>query len=218
MSKKQSSERSEDLSFMLYLVPLAISTVYALVLWVQTGLGAILPQTAYFGVTKSPIVFLAGFTAVLLAATLDVTKEEGEGRRKAELFAVSKRVQRLAIVCFVLALITAWYATGFTRDAGAIAFTFLSGRYALVFPALLVAFSFLILPTLKIQTQQARTVIAVLCLLSVPAVIREVGKRSTVAGLIVSLILILAAVLLILLGRRDETSRSAPATPSSSTP
>src|SRR5205085_11310540 len=114
---------------------------------------------------------------------------------------VSKRVQTLAIVSFVLALISAWYATGFTANASAIASTFLSGRYALVFPALLVVFSFLVLPTLKIQMQQARTIIAVLCLLSVPVVIREIGRRSTAAGLAVSLVLILAAILLMVLGR-----------------
>jgi hypothetical protein len=197
------SDTHADLAFVLYIVPLAACSIYGLVLWAQAGFGAILPQSAYLGVTKSPYVFLVGLTAVLLAATLDVTNEEVD-KRKAGLFTVSKRLQRLALVCFVLALITAWYATGFTGDAGSVVFTFLSGRYAMVFPALLVAFSFLILPTLRVQKQQVKSLVAVLCLLAVPGVIYVVGKRYFGESLAVSLILIIVALFLFFSARRSN--------------
>ncbi len=189
------SDAYGDLSFVLYIVPLAVSAIFGVVLWAQAGGGAIFPQSAYLGVTKSPYVFLAGFTAVLLAATLDVTNEEVDNRRTG-LFAVSKRLQKLAFVCFVLAIITAWYATGFTGNTGSVVSTILSGRYAMVFPALLVVFSFLILPTVKIQKGQIRSVAAIVCLLAVPGVIYEVGRNNIGAAFAVSLVLIIVALLL----------------------
>ena len=192
-----------DISFILYIVPIAISAIYGGALWVQAGLGAVLPQSAYLGVTKSPYVFLAGFAAVLLAATLDVNNNGVESRH-AEIFSVSRRVQKLALVCFVLALATAWYATGFSGDTGAIIFTVLSGRYAMVFPALLVIFSFLILPTLRIQRRQVRSLAAVACLLAVPAVIYEVGKTNIWAGFGISLLLVIIALFLIVSARRRD--------------
>ena len=196
------SDTYGDLAFILYAVPLVICAIYGVVLWAQAGFGAILPESAYLGVTKSPYVFLVGLTAVLLAAALDVTNEEFENRRTG-LFTVSKRLQKLAVVCFVLALITAWYATGFTGDAGSIVLTFLSGRYAMVFPALLVVFSFLILPTLRIQKQQIKSLAAVLCLLAVPGVIYAVGKRNLGASFAVSLVLMIIALFLFVSANRS---------------
>lgn len=197
-------EAYDDLSFVLYLVPLALSAIYALVLWAQTGLSAILPQAAYLGVTKSPYVFLVGFTAVLLAATLDVTNEEEGPSRKRALFSVSSRLQKLALVSFVLALVAAWYSDGFSGNLSELVLTFLSGRYAMVFPALLMVFSFLILPTLNVQKQQYRGLLAVLCLLGVPAAIYEIGRRSIGLGYGVSALLIVLALVLIVTARQQR--------------
>ena len=64
-----SKERREDVSFLLLLVPFAVSGIYGLLLWVTTGASAILPPTVFLQVTESPYVFLIGFAAVSVASS-----------------------------------------------------------------------------------------------------------------------------------------------------
>ncbi len=65
-------------------------------------------------------------------------------------------------------------------------------------------FSFLILPTIKVQKQQYRSLLAVLCLLAVPAVIHEIGKVSIGVGYGVSVLLMILALALVITGRRQR--------------
>ena len=65
-------------------------------------------------------------------------------------------------------------------------------------PALLVLFSFLILPTIKLPTSDYVGVVIVLLLLGSPLVLHELGKTNTPAALAVSLVMLLAAAALFL--------------------
>ena len=64
----KSSDSKEDIPFLLFLVPFAISGIYAIILWAQAGLSSTLPQTVFLQVTENPYVFLVGFTAVIFGA------------------------------------------------------------------------------------------------------------------------------------------------------
>lgn len=65
------ADRNGDIALFLYAAPFILSFVYALYLWLGTGLSAILPQLVFLEVTQNPYVFLAGFAAVSLAAVID---------------------------------------------------------------------------------------------------------------------------------------------------
>jgi len=104
--------------------------------------------------------------------------------------------QAIAFLSVVLALVSAWYAANFSL--GGTFFNLLDGRYPLVFPALLVFLSFIILPSVRLQGANVRNLLVVVLLVASPVAIHELGKRNTVAGLGVGLILILAAALLLL--------------------
>jgi hypothetical protein len=189
------ADRRGDIALFLYAAPFILNFVWALYLWSGTGLSRILPQLVFLEVTQNPYLFLAGFAAVALAALIDFNSEPQE-RKKSALSTLSKRLQAIAFLSVVLALVSAWYAADF--NIGGTFFNLLDGRYPLVFPALLVFLSFIILPSVRLQGANARNLLVVVFLVASPVAIHELGKRNTVAGLGVGLILILAAVFLLL--------------------
>jgi len=191
----KAADRNGDIALFLYSAPFVLSFAYALYLWVSTGLSATLPRLVYLEVTQSPYLFLAGFAAVVLAAVIDFNSEPPE-RRKIALSILSKRLQSIAFLSVALAFVSAWYAASF--DLGGTLFNLLDGRYPLVFPALLVLLSFLILPSVRLEGANVGNLLVVLMLIASPVVIHELGRRNTVAGLGVGLILILAAAFLLL--------------------
>jgi hypothetical protein len=180
MSSGQNRQDLPDLPFLLFLVPFAASAVYAIYLWVGVGLSATLPSTVFLEVTESPYVFLVGFVAVIAGAALDVTGVDPE-KRRAKLIEESNTLQKLAVVALVLGLICAWYSAGF--DLGTAASNVFAGRYVVVFPALVILFSFLFLPSVTIKSSQVRNVVIILLLLGAPLAIDEVGKRNFFAGM-----------------------------------
>jgi cytochrome bd-type quinol oxidase subunit 2 len=186
-----SSQNREDVPFLLFLVPFAIPAAYAILLWVQAGVSATLPQTAFLQVTENPYVFLVGFTAVIIGSVLDVLGAE-PAQRRAKLVEESNTIQKIAVIALVLGALSAWYAAGF--DPGAAASNMVQGRYVVVFPALLVVFSFLMLPAVSLRKDQSRNALMVLLLLAVPLTVDEVGKRSFFAGMGLGVVLLAAAV------------------------
>ena len=188
------TERNGDIAFLLYLAPFILNLVYALYAWSQAGLSDILPQYVYLEVAQSPYVFLAGFAAVSVAALIDFNSEVPNSGKSA-LLALSKRLQAVAFISLVLAFIAAWYAASFSITTGL--FNLLDGRYPLVFPALLVLFSFLILPSVRLQGANPKNLLVIALLIASPAALYELGKRSSIVGLGVGLILLLLAALLL---------------------
>ena len=203
----KSSDSKEDVPFLLFLVPFAISGVYAIYLWAEAGLSATLPQTVFLQVTENPYVFLVGFTAVIIGAVMDVLYAE-PAMRRAKVIQESTTIQIIAVVALVLGALCAWYAAGF--DPGAAAGNILAGRYVVVFPALLVIFSFLMLPAVSIRKDQTNIVAIAVLLLAVPLAVDEIGKRSFFAGMGVGLILLIAAGYLYLRNQTDKRKTVAP--------
>ena len=188
--------RYEDASTLLFLVPFIASGADAIYLWVSSGISAKLPSSVYLDVTRDPYIFLVGILAVLAAVLLDVNGVERQVRRE-RLAWTSGYLQKTAAACFVLSLVMAWYANGFLDLSGA-AEDFVVGRYSIVFPVILVFFSYLVNPSLKVGGAASYKLLGFLALLAVPAVVYEVGKRDTVVGLASAVILMIVGVYLLI--------------------
>ncbi len=188
-----SGKNGQDLPFVLFLVPFAVSAIYAIYLWVQTGLSATLPSSVFLSVTENPYVFLVGFLAVIVGATLDINSA-GPADRRAKLIEESSTLQKLAVLALALGLICAWYSAGF--DFGTAATNVLTGRYVVVFPALLILFSFLLLPSVTIKSSQVRNIVIIVLLLGVPASVDEIGKRNFFLGMAAGIALLGVALFL----------------------
>jgi hypothetical protein len=184
-----------DVALLLYAAPFIINFAYALYLWFGAGISAVLPQYVFLEVAQSPYLFLAGFAAVSLAAVIDFNSEAPDAKKNA-LVALSKRLQSVAVAAIVLAFVASWYSA--SLDIGTAFLNLLDGRYPLVFPALLVLLSFLILPSVKLQGADRKNLLEIALLLASPAALYEIGKRNTVAGLGIGLILLLTAAFLLL--------------------
>jgi hypothetical protein len=199
-----SSQNKQDIPFLLFLVPFAASGIYAIYLWVSVGLSATLPETVYLQVTENPYVFLVGFLAVMAGAVMDILIEAPENRR-VKLAQESSTLQKLAVVALVLGALSAWYSAGF--DLGTASSYFLEGRYAVVFPALLIIFSFLFLPAVTIKKGQAKNLLIIVLFFAVPLTVDEVGKRDYFAGIGLGLALLAVALYLYLTTQgRDKKS------------
>jgi hypothetical protein len=189
-----------DVALLLYAAPFILNFVYALYLWFGAGFSAIMPQLVYLEVTQSPYIFLAGFAAVALAVVIDFDSEP-QSARKSSTAVLSRRLQLIALVSVILAFIAAWYSAG--GDLGTGVLNMVDGRYPLVFPAVLVFLSFLILPSVKLQGANQKNLLIVILLIASPLALYELGKRDTIAGLGVGLILLLVAAFLLVNNKRD---------------
>lgn len=183
-----------DVSALLYLVPFIASGVYGLLLWLQTGISATLPSSVYLTVTRDPILFAVGTLAVLGGVILDVRAAPIQ-ERPALLSSLSNTLQSIAAASLILVLMSAIYANGFT-DLSSAATDFIVGRYGLVFPVMLVLFSYLVTARFRIEALFTSKVLAVVALLLVPAALYEIGRRQTSIGLAVALALMLVGVYL----------------------
>ncbi len=197
--------RSEDMATLLYLAPFAAAIVYGLVLWVQEGISLVLPTSVYLTVTRDPYLFIGGSVAIMLGVIIELNGTEPVAR-PAKLVSLGNTLQSIAVAALVLVLISALYTNGFT-DLGGAATDFLVGRYGVVFPALLVLFSYLVSAQFRFESLRSRKVVAVVALLLVPASLYEIGKRQTVVGILVALIFLLVGLGLFLV---PEKRRQAP--------
>jgi len=202
-------EMYEDVSSLLLLVPFFAPAIYALYLWAVGGFSYYLPEQVFLGVTRNPDLFLLGILAIILSTVMEVSSVE-RARRSERVLQLSKRLQKLAVASFLLAILTAWYANGFSPDLGGTGADLFAGRYTIVFPALLVLLSFLIVTPVSLKSLAQAKTVAIILLLAVPVVIDEVGKRSILLGLGGSLLLtILAAVMLSWRGKKPSGLSSA---------
>jgi hypothetical protein len=196
----QKAERNGDIAVLLYAAPFIINFVYTLYLWAGAGFSSTLPQLVFLEVTQNPYVFLLGFAAVAFAAVLDFDNSSLETRR-ASVSALSRRLQAIAGLSLVLAAIAALYAGG--GDLGTAAYNLLDGRYPLVFPAVLLFLSFVILPSFRLESVNRSNALVVIFLIASPIALYELGKRDTTAGLGVGLILLLLAAYILVSQKRE---------------
>ena len=144
----QKAETTENISFILYLVPLISSTIYAISLWASEGLSLTLPETVYLSVTKDPYLFLVGFLAICCAVLIEVFGSSKESRLS-RIETNSKQIQILAVISFSAAVLSVWSTIGYSFDISRILQILLAGRYALIFPLMLFILAFLLNTSLK---------------------------------------------------------------------
>jgi len=190
-----------DVALLLYAAPFIVNFAYALYLWAGVGFSALLPQSVFIEVTQNPYIFLIGFAAVAFAAVIDFDASTPETRRSSAVD-LSRRLQWIAGLSIVLALISALYAAG--GNPVNMFLYVLDGRYPLVFPALLLLFSFAILPTVRLQSLDKMDLLVVVILIASPVALYEIGKRNSIAGLGVGLILVLLAAFLLVRPKKQQ--------------
>jgi hypothetical protein len=148
------AELAENISFILYLIPLVASVVYALTAWVTNGLSSALPITVYLTVTKDPYLFLIGFAAICSAVLVEIIGSPS-ATRIAKLISNIKQIQILAIVCVLSSLVSVWSATDYSPSIGRLLDVLLEGRYALIFPLMLFILAFLLSPSIRLSSLSA---------------------------------------------------------------
>jgi len=141
-------EISEDISFLLYILPIVLSGVYALFLWILKGITFYLPSEVYLAVTENFIIFGAGVLAVCLAVVIEVSLNPSDLKMK-KIEENTSRMRYLAWVYFMLSLFFAWSATGYSFDLIGTFDIYVKGRYALLYPIFLFGLSFALTPSIK---------------------------------------------------------------------
>jgi len=189
--------RYEDVSTLLYLVPIVVPIIYALVLWIQNGISPVFPSSVYLTVTRDPILFIGASLAVMLGVILEVN-ETDPATRPAKLASLGGTLQSVAVASLVIVLIGALYANGFTDITGA-ATDFIIGRYGIVFPAALVLLSYLMTVQFKLPGVTRRQILAAIALLLVPVSLYEVGRRQTALGIGTAFVLLIIGLALYLI-------------------
>jgi hypothetical protein len=193
--------RYEDVSTLLYMVPFLASGGYGLYLWVRGGVTAFLPTTVYLTVTREPTLFILGTLSILLGLMVEVNSTD-PADRPLRLASLSKTLQTIGAAALILALISAFYANGFTDVSGA-AGDFIIGRYGVVFPAMMVLLSYLVSLKFNVASLRSPASLAVIALLLVPVSLYELGKRQLALGLGVAFVLIVAGLVLLFRSSRS---------------
>jgi len=188
--------RYEDVSTALYLVPVVVPVIYALVLWAQSGLSVTLPSSVYLSVTRDPFLFIGASLAVMLGIVIEVNGTEPKAR-PAKLISLGGTLQSMAVASLVVVAVAALYANGFTDLTGA-ATDFIVGRYGLVFPATLVLLSYLITVRFRLPGLTRMQAGATVAMLLVPVSLYEIGKRQTAVGVGVAFVFLVIGVALYL--------------------
>ena len=199
--------KHEDAVTLLYFVPFLASAIYGIYLWVMAGMSAILPSSVYLTVTRSPYVFLVGSFAVMLGAVIDVTFVN-PASRETRLRSTASILQSIAVASLILSLLGAWYSNRFVDLSGTVS-DFLIGRYAVLFPAVLVLLSYLVVIPLKVETLRNAKVLGTISLVLVPVAVYEVGKRDTAVGLAIALVLAVLGIWLFLRGGKSASKQPA---------
>jgi len=140
-------ESAENLSFLLYLMPIVMTTAYTLVLWASKGLTLNIPLDIYLSITKNPYLFLLGLTSVSLAVLVDVYGSSKE-KRYSKLQENHRQIQILATICLISVVFCLWNVIGFSINSKFIQIL-LEGKYSLLFPLSLFIQSLLINPSLE---------------------------------------------------------------------
>jgi hypothetical protein len=115
-------------------------------------------------VTKDPVIFLVGFSVICIALLLE-TQTSPKNMRAEKIEQNISRMRLLALLSLALSIITAWSATGYSSNFINLLSIYTEGMYAMIYPALLLGFSFLIHPSLKLGLKTSNIVYEVVPLI-----------------------------------------------------
>jgi len=142
----ESKSSVEDTSFILFLLPIVVSGIYAIYSAITSSAFKV---DNYIAVTSNPIIFIIAIVSICVALLLDIYYSPPEMRNK-KVNENARKMQQLAIVNLVLTVLATLVALG-AAPLPIVLGTFLAGRYPILFSALLVFLSFLIVVPFKFQ-------------------------------------------------------------------
>jgi hypothetical protein len=189
-----SKDFGEDVSFLLYLVPVVVSIIYGAVEWAVVSATSTMSETAYLVVSKSPYLFLISLVSICLAVILEV-RSANAPERNGIVEANTQRLQILAVIVLVISFLASISAGGYNLII-AISL-FVAGRYAIIYAFFLIGFSVLLSPKEVLGNLRVASIPDVLGLLFVVAspVLFYLGIKvhldfavSALGGLIVGII------------------------------
>ncbi|MFQ6011678.1 MAG: hypothetical protein ACE5KG_05855 [Nitrososphaerales archaeon] len=183
----QTSELGEDLSFILYLVPIPLYSIYAIII-------SFSGPNVFFNTLGSPILFGVAVSSVVGAIVSEVSTSESP--ITSILRQNSKRLQLLSVSWFVWLLLFA----ASTGGLGLILANFGYVNFGILFPFSLMAVSFAFASQVIRKLQSlSREVIPVLLIVTSPIVLYllwRANAQSIVIG-IASLLFLFAGILLV---------------------
>lgn len=151
-------------------------------------------------VTRDPILFLVGTFSVMLGVVLEVSSA-GPSGRPAKLSSVASTLQTIGLAGFILAFVCAFYAHGFYDIPGTVN-DFLVGRFSIIFPVMMILFSYLASARFNLGSIRTPTVLGIVAMLLSPASLYAIGRRNPTLGFVVALAFLLAGLGLFLMPRR----------------
>jgi hypothetical protein len=138
-----SKDFGEDVSFLLYLVPVVASIAYGIYEWAVTASTSTMPPAAYLIVSKSPYLFLLSLVSICAAIAVEVRYSNPPDRNKI-VQDNTRRLQILAVVALIISYLAAFSAGGY--DLGIGFSFFINGRFALIYALFLIGISLLLSP------------------------------------------------------------------------
>ena len=162
-----SREIGEDVSFLLYFVPIVASIVYGIYEWSAVAhSGNSMSGLAFLIVSKSPYLYLISIISVCAALVIDVSSAP-PSQRDSLLGVNASRMQILSVVVLIVTLAAAISAGSYNLVNGLS--VFIAGRYALIFAFSLVAISILLVPKQILGTARASSYAEILGLILIAA-------------------------------------------------
>jgi hypothetical protein len=146
----------------------------------------------YLEVARDPYVFILGSLAVMAGVIVEVTSGTPTDLQ-ARVREAGNDLQTIAVASLLLSIIGALYANKFVHVSDAVT-DLIVGRYAVVFPTLMVLLSYLITVKVRLDVIRSDTFLGIVSMLLVPAVVYEVGKRYDALGFGLGLVFAIAGV------------------------
>jgi len=181
------SELGEDISFILYLVPIPLYSIYAIIL----SLSGI---SSFSGTLGNPILFGIAVSSVLVAVISEISISSDS--ISSILMQNTKRLQLLSVSWAVWLLLFAI----FTGSLGSIFANFGSANFGLLFPFLLMALSFAFGPRVIGKIKSISREVVPLSLIVISPFVLYLLWRANAPVIVISLaamLFLLAGILLI---------------------
>lgn len=161
---KMTKEQLENLYMILYAVPFIAGIIGWIYYYIILDAADKNLYNVFLMVSKDPVFFLTGFFGVVFATIVDA-RSSGEGIEN-----VIERIEKIALALIIIEILEAVFVANF--DVSRMFLLITGGKYAVIFPLLLLTYSYLI-PLGKMHLSlpsitSAMTILAIILMISAP--------------------------------------------------
>jgi hypothetical protein len=149
------SELAEDVSFILFLLPLIITGGYLLF---ASSIASGYDTDIYLSITRDPIIFMISILAVSVGTLVEIYSNPLSLREK-KLEINARRMQWLAGITFLTSGVAAWVSLGGSATLPAFFGLFLTARFPLIYSVLLAVLSSVLTLQFKIPSTESSLVV-----------------------------------------------------------